>query len=113
MAVNMLPNSWITGYTGNGTTISIPYSSLPEITAATEANTAIGETPATGSIANVLHAILDAVVAKYDLLTTKPVNMGVFKSVTFNQTTGKYAVSYTVNFTATPAVGALNPDAET
>lgn len=107
MAVDMLPTAWISGYTGNGTAIAIPYASLPEITAASEANTL------TGSIANVLHAILDAVTAKYDLLTAKPVNMGVFKSVTFNQTTGKYAVSYTVNFTATPAVGALNPDVET
>lgn len=113
MAVNMVPSSWLTGYIGDGTNITIPYSALPEITAATEANTAIGDNPATGSIANVIQAILDAVVAKYDSLTTKPVNMGIFKSVTYNQTTGKYAISFTVNFTATPAVGALNPDVET
>ena len=106
MAVDMLPATWIANYTGNGTTIAIPYASLAEITAAAEANTA------TGSIANVVQAILDAVVAKYDSLTTKPANMGIFKSVTYNQTTGKYAISFTVNFTATPAVGALNPDVE-
>ena len=107
MAVSMHPNEWIAHYTGADGTITIPYASLAEITAATEADTG------TGSIANVVQAILDAVVAKYDSLTTKPANMGIFKSVTYNQATGKYAVSFTVNFTATPAVGALNPDVET
>lgn len=106
MAVEMLPASWITNYTGNGTAIGIPYASLPEITAASEADTA------TGSIASVLHALLDAVAAKYSAMEAKPANMGVFKSVSYNQSTGKFSLSYTVSFTASASAGSINPDPE-
>jgi len=106
MTDEMLPAAWIAGYTCANATISIPYASLPEITANTEADTA------TGSIANVLHALLDAVAAHYSGLEAKPVNMGVFKSVSYNQSTGKFSLSYTVNFTASVAAGSLNPDPE-
>lgn len=106
MTNEMLPAEWITGYTGDGTDISIPYASLPEITADTEADTA------TGSIASVLHALLDAVAAHYSAMEAKPVNMGVFKSVSYNQSTGKFSLSYTVSFTASAAAGSLNPDPE-
>ena len=106
MAVDMHPAEWIAGYTGNNTKINIPYASLPEITEDAEADTA------TGSIASVLHALLDAVAAHYSAMEAKPVNMGVFKSVSYNQSTGKFSLSYTVSFTASPAVGSLNPDPE-
>ena len=106
MTDEMLPAAWIEGYTGSGTAISIPYASLPEITAAAEANTA------TGSIASVLHALLDAVAAHYSEMEAKPVNMGVFKSVSYTQSTGKFSLSYTVSFTASAAAGSLNPDPE-
>lgn len=106
MAVDMHPAEWIAGYTGSGTAISIPYASLPEITAAAEADTA------TGSIASVLHALLDAVAAHYSEMEAKPANMGVFKSVSYNQSTGKFSLSYTVSFTASLAAGSLNPDPE-
>ena len=106
MANEMLSTAWIEGYTGNNGVISIPYASLPEITAAAEADTA------TGSIANVLHALLDAVAAHYSAMEAKPANMGVFKSVSYNQSTGKFSLSYTVNFTASLAAGSLNPDPE-
>lgn len=106
MAVDMHPSKWITGYTGSGKAISIPYASLPEITADSEADTG------TGSIANVLHALLDAVAARYSAMEAKPANMGVFKSVSYNQSTGKFSLSYTVNLTASAAAGSLNPDPE-
>ncbi len=106
MANEMLSTAWIEGYTGSGKVISIPYASLPEITADTEADTG------TGLIANVLHALLDAVAAHYSAMEAKPANMGVFKSVSYNQSTGKFSLSYTVNFTASLAAGSLNPDPE-
>lgn len=106
MTNEMLPAKWIDGYTGSDTAIGIPYASLPEITEASEAGTA------TGSIANVLHALLDAVAAHYNAMEAKPVNMGVFKSVSYNQSTGKFSLSYTVSFTASADAGSINPDPE-
>ena len=106
MANKMLATEWIEGYTGANATISIPYASLPEITVASEANTG------TGLIANVLHALLDAAAVHYSGMGEKPANMGVFKSVSYNQSTGKFSLSYTVSFTASVAAGSLNPDPE-
>lgn len=108
MAINRAPATWWPSWSEDGTTISVPIASFPEMTAAEADGT-------TGDICNVLYAMLHKTYAKYVSLATadKPTTMGVYKNVAENATTGKQTVTFTVQFVTSIAAGSQNVDAET
>lgn len=105
MAVDMAPGTWIAGLSEDGTNVSFPIASVPELTAAEADGT-------TGSFSNWIYAVLCKVYAVYASLTTKPTGMKVYKSSSTDETTGKITVSFNLQFVTSVSTGSQNVDAE-
>lgn len=91
MAFDPTPTTWIAGWSEDGTSISVPIASFPELTAA-EAD------GATGDIRKIVFAIMEKLFATYNgtASDSKPAMMSVSKSVTVNTATGVTTNNYTV-----------------
>jgi hypothetical protein len=96
MAYNPAPSAWIPSWSENGTTISVPIASFPELTA-TEAD------GTTGDIRKVYFALCSQMYDKYlaTAADSKPVRMSFQKNVTVNTTTNVSTVYFTCIFDCT------------
>ena len=96
MALDKTPTAWIPGYSSNGTTISLPIASFPELTAA-EAHTSTGD----------IRKILFAVIAKLHqdaaalAAADKPQRMAIARSTM--EISGVPVRTYTIKFTLADA----------
>lgn len=97
MAFNPAPSAWITGWSENGTTISIPISSFPE-TNATECD------GTTGDIRKVLYAICHQLYAYWaaQASTDLPTKMTIAYNAYVDSTTNVSTKTYTLQFKTTP-----------
>jgi hypothetical protein len=94
MAVDVLPPTWITGWSEDATDVSFPLDSLDELEEA--------EADATGGdFRKCMFAICEHVYQHYAALATadKPAKMTITSSSSINATTNAVTKSYTFNFT--------------
>lgn len=98
MAQDFSPNAWIGDWSEDGTDITIPIASFPELTAA-EAD---GDT---GDIRKVLFAIMVKVQAVYDALAVadRPTRMQMSKSSSVNAAGTEIVHYFQTQFTNTVA----------
>lgn len=89
-----LPPAWFTGWTSNGTNITLPISSMAELVD-TEAAATV-----TGDIRKVMYAILENIWTKWVALATadRPAKMNITKSSSVNTSTGVVTNVYTLTF---------------
>lgn len=93
MAFNDTPTAWLPGYTSNGTTISIPIATFPELT--------VDEAHATtGDIRRILFAIADKMFKTYNALpeSDRPARVEMFKSASIDVNTNVLTNSYTQTY---------------
>lgn len=93
MAFNPLPQTWFAGLTDDGTDITLPIASIPELSAA-EIDAA------TGDIRKMLYAITELAWTKWNALPTadRPAKMTINKSASVNATTGLVTNTYVFTF---------------
>ena len=92
MAFSAVPNTWIDSWSEDGTTISVPIASFPELTAAEADGT-------TGDIRKIVWAIMQKLYNEFNGRATadRPTKMNITKSSSINTTTG--VVTNTFNVT--------------
>jgi hypothetical protein len=100
MAFDPLPPSWIEGWTEDGTNLTIPIASIPELKAE-EAD------PTEGDIRKCFFALCDAFWAAYNdtLAADRPTQMAIFKSPSSNVAEGTETMTYTFRFTTVVPAG--------
>ena len=93
MAFNPAPNTWLANWSEDGTNITVPIATFPELTAA-EAD---GET---GDIREVVFSIADALFAKWADTDTadRPTQMTISKGVSTNVNTGIVTQTFSFRF---------------
>ena len=93
MAFNKAPSNWIPSWSENGTDISVPIASFPEMTAAEADGT-------TGDIRKVVFAIMEELFGKWNSLATadRPTKMVISKAISSSPTTGITQNTFTVKF---------------
>ena len=91
MAFNKAPANWIPNWSSNGTSITIPIASFPELSAA-EADVT------TGDIRKIVFAIMEELYGKYNSTDNadKPAMMSLSKSASVNTSTGVTTNTYSV-----------------
>lgn len=91
MAFSAAPNAWFDGMSEDGTTISIPIASFPELTAA-EAD------GATGDIRKVVYAVMEKLHSEFTSRADadRPTKLQISKGASYNQATGQLTVTYSV-----------------
>lgn len=89
-----LPPAWFTGWTSDGTDITLPISSMPELVA-TEAAATV-----TGDIRKVMYAILENMWVKWNAvaIADRPTKMVLTKSSSVDAATGIITTAYTYTF---------------
>lgn len=87
------PTTWIPAWSENGTDITVPISSIPQLTAA-EADAV------TGDIRKILFALLDKVTNVHNALpeADRPVKMRITRSTSVNDQTGGMTRAYQIAF---------------
>lgn len=93
MAFNKAPNTWLSGWSENGTDITVPLDTFPELTA----DEADG---ANGDIRKVLFAVADKLHDAWNSTEAadRPTQMSITKSVSTNVSTGITTNIYTLRF---------------
>jgi hypothetical protein len=96
MAFDPKPSTWIASWSSDGTNITVPIASFPELTAA-EANAT------TGDIREVSFAICEKLFQFYNTLASadRPVRMTISKSASINSTDGIVNNSFVFSFQTT------------
>ena len=95
-----LPTYFFGSWSEDGTDITIPIASIPELTA--------GEADATtGDSRKTLFAICDQIFTAWNAIATadKPGNMTISKSISPNVSAGTEAIQYILRFTTAVAAG--------
>lgn len=107
MAVSRVPTDWIPNWSEDGTNITVPIASLPELTAA-EADAA------TGDICAILYALLEKLVADWNALAVadRPSKMTIARATSVNDETGQITRRYTVDLVTAPEAGGIEVEAE-
>lgn len=92
-ATDLLPASWISGWSEDGTDITIPLASIAGLTAA-EADAS------TGDIRKVAFSLIDKLYKEYLAMATadRPTKMTIAKSASTNTETGVVTNAYTFRF---------------
>ncbi|MCX7010382.1 MAG: hypothetical protein NTY53_24605 [Kiritimatiellaeota bacterium] len=93
MAFDKKPSTWIPNWTEDGTDISVPIASFPELTSVEADGT-------TGDIRKVLFAMLEELYQKWlaTAAADRPSKMTITKSSNLNAATGVVTNVYTVRF---------------
>ena len=96
MAFVKTPNTWFANWSEDGTDITVPIASFPQMSV----DEADG---ATGDIRNIVHAIVERLWVKWRDLATldKPTKMTMNKSTSVNSTTGEITNTYTLTMKTT------------
>jgi len=93
MAFNKTPTNWIPNYSSNGSALSIPLASFPELTVA-EADTVSGD------IRKILFAIMEQLIGKWNSTNTadRPEKMTVSRSTGVNELNGEVTKQFVLTF---------------
>lgn len=93
MAYSKTPTAHWSGYSSDGTNMTLPLAAFPQISTA-EAHTS------TGDHRNILYGILHQAYADYNAAETadKPTKMTVRKSTSVNDATGVTTVTFSLEF---------------
>jgi hypothetical protein len=107
MAFSDTPTDWLPSWSENGTDITLPIASLPELTAA-EADAT------TGDIRKIWYAFNEAIYTEYNSLAAgdRPGKMLMTKSQSTNTVTGVITTQYVTTLYLSAAVGGLEVVAE-
>ena len=107
MAFSQVPTDWIASYSSDGTNLTIPRASLPELSSA-EAHTS------TGDIRDIVFSFVERIYQVYitSAAADRPAKMALIRSTQTNETTGKVTGQYTINFTMDEAAGSLTTSDE-
>ena len=98
MAFNPAPSHWIASFSEDGTLISVPIASFPELTAAEADGT-------TGDIRKVAYAFCEKLNAQFVAEGANvPVRMQIGKNTAYNAQTGQITASYVFTFTLATAL---------
>jgi hypothetical protein len=102
MAYTQAPSDWITDWSEDGSDITVPIASFPELTEAEADGT-------TGDIREVVYAFLEAIRVKYLATATadRPTKMTVNRSTFVDESTGVVTRTYSVAFTLEESEGAM------
>jgi len=94
---------WISGYSSDGTDLTIPIASFPELSTA-EAHTS------TGDFANFLYAFMEQIFSVWATIpnAARPQKMFISKSLSPNVVTGDETVQFSVRFTTAVDAGSRN-----
>lgn len=87
------PAQWVADWSENGTNVTFPIASIPELTAAEADGT-------TGDMRRVLFAMLEAFYQKWLLIAVadRPTMMTIYRSTSTNDTTGEITKTYQFQF---------------
>ena len=93
MAQDLKPSTWIPSWSENGTAISVPIASFPEMTAA-EADAD------TGDIRKVMFAVCEQIYSEFNDLPVadRPTKMTVYRSTSTDDQTGVTTKTYQFRF---------------
>jgi len=94
MAFNKQPNTWLTSWSENGSSINVPIATFPELTAAEADGT-------TGDIRKIVWAIMQKLWAEWNddrEAVDRPTQWTCKKSVTVNANTGVVTTTFTHKF---------------
>lgn len=93
MAFDPAPATWIPSWSEDGTDITVPLATFPEMTAG-EADAA------TGDIRKVLYGICEALFQQHNttILADRPTKMRINKSSVLIPSTGEYNCTYQFSF---------------
>lgn len=93
MAFDPKPPTWLPGWSEDGTNITLPIASLPELTAA-EADAD------TGDIRKVMYALMSKMQAVWDALPSadRPTRMTLYHTASVDPTSGIITHSFTATF---------------
>lgn len=93
MSFTATPNTWFPAWTEDGTEITVPIASFPELTA-TEAD------GTTGDVRKIIFAICQAAYAKYMALPTtdRPTKLTITKNSTLDSVTNILTSTFTFKF---------------
>ena len=107
MAFDPLPPSWIASWSEDGTTVSFPIASVPELTAAEADATA-------GDIRKTLFAICDQLADVWYTQATadRPAYMTIYRSTSSDEAAGTETKQYVFRFTTEVAAGGREVIAE-
>ena len=108
MVYSKVPTDWFENWSEDGTNITVPLATFPEMTAA-EADAATGDFP------NILYAILHKAREKFKALAVadRPAYMSIYKTETPSaDVEGESQVTFTVQFTVSAPAGSKNVKAE-
>ena len=96
MAFSKTPTNLFANWSSDGTNVTLPIASLPELTSA-EANAS------TGDLRKIVFALLERLFAWYNGLATadRPTKLAIGKAATVNTATGKTSIVYTIRLEAT------------
>ena len=99
MSFNPLPTALIASWSEDGTNVTFPISSLPEMTA-TEADATV-----TGDSRKVIYALMERMNAWFSGLATadKPGKLTISRSSYIEETTGNIIRTYTVRVITAPS----------
>lgn len=94
MAFDKTPTEWLTGWSEDGTDITVPIGTFPEL----DADEADGTT---GDIRRILFALIEKFYQEYNSRDAedRPTQMRIYKSSSLNPSTGEVANSYSFLFT--------------
>ena len=93
MAQDLKPSTWIASWSENGTNVTFPIASVPELTAA-EADAD------TGNINKVVFALCEKLYANFNALplADRPTKMTVYRSTSTNDQTGVTTKTFQFQF---------------
>lgn len=93
MSFNAAPNQWIPEISEDGTDITVPIASFPQLTAEEADGTS-------GDIRKLLFAICDALAAKWNALDAadRPTKMVISRATSVSDATGKIKRRYSFEF---------------
>ena len=93
MAFNPAPSSWLADWSEDGTDISVPIATFPQLTAAEADGT-------TGDIRKVLFALADAFYQAYNAkaIADRPTKMAIFKNTTVDNSANVITQTFTLRF---------------
>lgn len=98
MAFNPLPTAWLENWSSDGTEISVPIATFPQLTSA-EASTT------TGDIRKILFAFCEKIAASWNNTPSvdRPAKWTVTSAATVDTATGQITRTYTLRFVTAPS----------
>lgn len=105
MAFDPQPSTWISSWSEDGTNITVPIASFPEMTAA-EADAT------TGDIRKVLYAICEQLYQEWNttLSSDRPSKMSIGRTSTVNEANDEVTKRYTFTFVTTSSSTEVVPE---